>query len=252
MAIKLERVVKTYYETLEQGKVLGRKCPKCGNVEWPPVYACNACGSYETEWHEMSGQGVIVELYMPSQLTAKPGYKPYEPYAYGWVKCEEGPERNVMVRNVTRKNAEWIRAHLPYPVHMEIVQCDGFKTAVFAIDPVDENGNPLEETRAEAVPAEPRTPQPVPAAEQETPAPQFSEDTLNRLIALVAESYNRDAAELSAQTRFETDLKAPSVIFVGLAAKLEDEFDVMVNITDASAAKTIGGLAALVERLMEE
>ena len=32
MAIKLERVVKTYYETLEQGKVLGRKCPKCGNV----------------------------------------------------------------------------------------------------------------------------------------------------------------------------------------------------------------------------
>ena len=78
MAIKLERVVKTYYETLEQGKVLGRKCPKCGNVEWPPVYACNACGSYETEWCEMSGKGVIVELYMPSQLTAKPGYKPYE------------------------------------------------------------------------------------------------------------------------------------------------------------------------------
>lgn len=252
MAIKLERVVKTYYETLEQGKVLGRKCPKCGNVEWPPVYACNACGSYETEWCEMSGRGTIVELYMPSQLTAKPGYKPYEPYAYAWVKCEEGPERNVMVRNVTRKNAEWIRAHLPYPVHMEIVQCDGFKTAVFAIDPVDENGNPVEETKGETAAAGAPAPQPVSEAEQEASAPQFSEDTLNRLIALVAESYSRDAAELNAQTRFETDLKAPSVIFVGLAAKLEDEFDVMVNITDASAAKTIGGLAALVEKLMQE
>ncbi|MBQ1512098.1 MAG: hypothetical protein IIZ52_01220, partial [Erysipelotrichaceae bacterium] len=45
MGVKLERLVKRYYEALEEGKVLGRKCPVCGNVEWPPVYACNACGS---------------------------------------------------------------------------------------------------------------------------------------------------------------------------------------------------------------
>lgn len=44
MSIKLEKVVQTFYEGLEEGKLLGRKCPKCGNVEFPPVYACNACG----------------------------------------------------------------------------------------------------------------------------------------------------------------------------------------------------------------
>ena len=59
MAVKLERIVKTYYENLEQGKILGRKCPKCGNVEFPPVYACNACGNLETEWYEISGNATM-------------------------------------------------------------------------------------------------------------------------------------------------------------------------------------------------
>ena len=43
MAIKLEKVVERFYEGLEEGKILGRKCPECGNVEFPPVYACNEC-----------------------------------------------------------------------------------------------------------------------------------------------------------------------------------------------------------------
>ena len=37
MSIKLEKVVQTFYEGLEEGKLLGRKCPKCGNVEYMPA-----------------------------------------------------------------------------------------------------------------------------------------------------------------------------------------------------------------------
>ena len=47
MAIKLEKVVQKFYEGLEEGKILGRKCPVCGAVEFPPVYACNTCGNLE-------------------------------------------------------------------------------------------------------------------------------------------------------------------------------------------------------------
>lgn len=249
MAIKLERLVKTYYDALEEGKILGRKCPVCGNVEWPPVYACNACGSYETEWYEMSGRGVMLELYMPTPLSSKPAYKDLEPYAYGWVKTEEGPERNVMVLNVTRENEAWIRAHMPYPVHMEIVQRDGYKTCIFAIDPVNADGTPAPPIKRAAS---------VVFSGQEdagtetkaAPAAAASSETLKSLIRLVAETYNVDASTLSAETRFQEDLKAPSVVFVGLVAKLEDEFDVMVNLTDAAAAKTIGGLAALIDNMM--
>lgn len=238
MAIKLERIVKTYYETLEEGKVLGRKCPVCGNVEWPPVYACNACGAMETEWYEMCGKGYIVELYMPTPMSLKPAYKALEPYAYAWIKCEEGPERDVMVRGVTRENEAYIRAHMPYPCHFDIVQREGYKTAVFAIDPIDADGNPI------AAKAE----KPVAAA----PAAEASPRILDKLIEMVAKEYKKPLAALSAATNFEKDLKAPSLVFVGLVAKLEDEFDTMISISEASTAKTVGALALLIGELLGE
>ena len=234
MAVKLERLVKTYYESLGKGVVLGRKCPKCGAVEWPPVYACNACGSLETEWYEMSGKGEIQMLIMPTVMSFKPAYKDLEPYAYGAVKTAEGPERNVMILGVTKKNEKYIREHMPYPVHMQIVQRDGYKTAVFAIDPIDENGNPVE------------APQAVASAKAAGAAGGESE-TLKKLKELVAQAYKRDVNELRADMEFEGELKSPSVVFVGLVAQLEEEFDKMISITDAAATKTIGGLAALID-----
>lgn len=243
MAIKLERIVKTYYDKLEEGKVLGRKCPKCGNAEWPPVYACNACGAMETEWCEMSGRGTIVELYMTTPMNAKAAYADLEPYAYAWVKCEEGPERQVMVRNITRQNEGYVRAHMPYPIQMEIVQRDGYKTAVFKIDPIDENGSPIE---LEEAPAK-KAPAPK-AAAAATAAVSYRAATLETLKGLVADSYHVDVSTLRAETSFEKELKAPSVILVGLIAKLEDEFDEMISITEASAAKTLGELAALIDK----
>lgn len=246
MAIKLERVVKTYYDKLEEGKVLGRKCPRCGNVEWPPVYACNACGAMETEWCEMSGRGTIVELYMTTPMNAKAAYADMEPYAYAWVKCEEGPERQVMVHNITRQNEGYVRAHMPYPIQMEIVQRDGYKTAVFKIDPIDENGNPIQlEAPAAKKAAAPKA-EAAPAAS----AVAYCAATLETLKGLVADSYHVDVSTLGAETSFEKELKAPSVILVGLIAKLEDEFDEMISITEASAAKTLGELAALVDKIV--
>ncbi len=244
MEIKLERLVKTYYDALEEGKMLGRKCPVCGNVEWPPVYACNACGSYVTEWYEMSGRGEIIELYMPTALSSKPEYKDLEPYGYGLIKTEEGPEHDVMVLNVTRQNAEWVFAHLPYPVHKQVVQRDGYKTCIFAIDPIDGEGNPIPEPVRESVCST------VTAEEekQETVVNQANSDILDRIIRLAAKTYGKDPKTLSAATSFRDDLNVKSVVFVGFAAKLEDEFDILIPITAAFASKTLGGLAELIEQ----
>ena len=226
MGVKLERLVKRYYEALEEGKVLGRKCPVCGNVEWPPVYACNACGSTETEWYEMSGKATLQTLIMPTVMSFKPALKDLEPYAYGAVKTEEGPERNAMILGVTKQNEAYIREHMPYPIHMQIVQRDGFKTAVFAIDPIEG------ETKTAAV-------------------EEKKSDTLDRLMKIVAKTYRKDLADLNPDMSFEGDLKAPSVVFVGLVAQLEDEFDKLIGMTEASASKTIRGLAELIDNTEE-
>ena len=226
MAVKLEKIVKTYYDNLEKGKILGRRCPKCGNMVWPPVYACNVCGSIETEWAEIDGSGEMTMLVLPSVMSLKPQLKDLEPYCYASVKLKEGIERNVMVTGVSKENEKYIRAHMPYPVHAVIVQRDGFKTAVFTVDPVSGEGT---------------------GAEARSQGPEMSE-TLTRLIPLVARAYKKDVSEITAGTRF-ADFKVASVVFVGLIASLEDEFDIMISITEASSqAKTVGELADLIDR----
>lgn len=135
MAIKLEKVVETFYLKLEEGKIMGRKCPKCGNVEFPPVYACNKCGSYETEWYEISGKAKMHSIVLPAALSSKPEYKKIGKYAYGEVELEEGTRLNAVVKGVTRKNRAELSAKLPVDCHAVIIERDaGFKTVIFELD----------------------------------------------------------------------------------------------------------------------
>ena len=135
MAIKLEKVVETFYLKLEEGKIMGRKCPKCGNVEFPPVYACNKCGSYETEWYEISGKAKMHSIVLPAALSSKPEYKKIGKYAYGEVELEEGTRLNAVVKGVTRKNRAELSTRLPVDCHAVIIERDaGFKTVIFELD----------------------------------------------------------------------------------------------------------------------
>ena len=138
MAIKLEKVVQKFYDSLEEGKILGRKCPACGAVEFPPVYACNTCGNLETEWVEISGKGVMKSIVMPAALSSKPEYDALgaRNFAYGEVELAEGACLNAVVKGINKKKRKEIMAKglLPVPVHAEIFQRDGYKTVVFVLD----------------------------------------------------------------------------------------------------------------------
>ena len=134
MSVKLEKVVEKFYEGLEDGKFLGRKCKECGAVEFPPVYACNTCGCMDMEWVEISGKAVMKSIVMPAALSSKPEYSQMGPIAYGEVEIEEGASFNAVVKGINKKNRKELLEKLPVPVHAEIFQRDGYKTVVFALD----------------------------------------------------------------------------------------------------------------------
>jgi len=134
MAVKLEKIVETFYENLEQGRILGRKCPKCGAVEFPPVYACNTCGCLETEWVEISGKARMHSIVLPAALSSKPEYKALGKYAYGEVELEEGSRLNAVVRGIDKKKRKELLDKLPVSCHAAIYQRDGYKTVVFDLD----------------------------------------------------------------------------------------------------------------------
>lgn len=134
MSVKLEKVVEKFYEGLEEGKFLGRKCKECGAVEFPPVYACNTCGCMDMEWVEISGKAVMKSIVMPAALSSKPEYSQMGPIAYGEVEIEEGASINAVVKGINKKKRKELLEKLPVPVHAEIFQRDGYKTVVFALD----------------------------------------------------------------------------------------------------------------------
>lgn len=103
MSVKLEKVVEKFYEGLEEGKFLGRKCKECGAVEFPPVYACNTCGCMDMEWVEISGKAVMKSIVMPAALSSKPEYSQMGPIAYGEVEIEEGASFNAVVKGINKK-----------------------------------------------------------------------------------------------------------------------------------------------------
>ena len=134
MAIKLEKVVETWYKNLEEGRITGRKCTKCGAVEFPPVYACNSCGCWDMEWVEISGNAKMHNIVMPAALSSKMEYQNLGKYAYGEVELEEGTRLNAVVRGINRKKRKEILAgdKLPVKCKAAVFQREGgFKTVVF-------------------------------------------------------------------------------------------------------------------------
>ena len=115
MSVKLEKVVEKFYEGLEEGKFLGRKCTECGAVEFPPVYACNTCGCMDMEWVEISGKAVMKSIVMPAALSSKPEYSQMRQIAYGEVQIEEGASFNAVVKGIRKKEKNcWINFRYRY------------------------------------------------------------------------------------------------------------------------------------------
>ena len=87
----LERIVKRFYDELDNGKMMGRKCTRCGAVEFPPVLCCNTCSCMDMEWHEISGNAEVTSCFLPAMMSTLPQNEVFQPYAIGAVKlCDIG------------------------------------------------------------------------------------------------------------------------------------------------------------------
>ncbi len=132
--MKIERVVKKFYDGLAEHKIYARRCKECGAIEYPPRYACNTCGYHETEWVELSGRGKLHSIILPATLNADPWNAKIGPYCYGIVEAEEGVKFNATVFGVSRKKAKEWRNQLPLPVHALFAEKDGFTTLFWQVD----------------------------------------------------------------------------------------------------------------------
>jgi uncharacterized protein len=48
-----------YWQALETGRFELQRCAGCGQWNWPAVWRCGTCGSWEQGWHPVSLQGHV-------------------------------------------------------------------------------------------------------------------------------------------------------------------------------------------------
>lgn len=80
--------IEQFYKHINQGKLLGGRCTKCGKVHLPPRPLCDNCYSKDFEWTEIPSRGKLVTYTVihiaPSQ------FQSVAPYAMGIVELANG------------------------------------------------------------------------------------------------------------------------------------------------------------------
>ena len=110
----IERDFSDYYykQFLNEEKLMGSRCTKCGQLYLPPRALCIKCGSNKMEWVQMKGNGKLVAftcIAVGHRFMMEEGYDRDHPYCTGVVELDEGVRIAGRVLGVDEKNPENVK-----------------------------------------------------------------------------------------------------------------------------------------------
>ena len=113
--------VKSFFDFLGNGKLMGVKCLDCGQLMAPPRMICKECKSRRLDWLEFKGEGKLETFTVvhvgPTSLKDK------VPYSIGVVKLNEGPMITGRLTGVNPKEPENIKVGMT--VRADFIQESG-------------------------------------------------------------------------------------------------------------------------------
>jgi uncharacterized OB-fold protein len=98
MAEQAPFTIEQFYRHINQGKLLGGKCKKCGKIHLPPRPLCDNCYSTDFDWTEIPTKGKLL-TYTVIHI-APTQFQSMAPYAMGIVQLENGLKISGMIRGV--------------------------------------------------------------------------------------------------------------------------------------------------------
>ncbi|MGD0627005.1 MAG: Zn-ribbon domain-containing OB-fold protein [Thermodesulfobacteriota bacterium] len=106
----------SYEQFLNEGKIMGSKCKKCGALALPPRPICVSCLSSQMEWIEFRGEGKLTaftSIVVAPPALAKEGFGRNNPYVVGVVELREGPKIVARITGVDAKKPDQIKVGTP-------------------------------------------------------------------------------------------------------------------------------------------
>ena len=104
---------------LNEEKLMGSKCKKCGAIFLPPRPICIKCYANEMEWNQMKGKGKLVtftSINIGPPWMIEQGYGRGHPYCCGVVELEEGVKIDARIEGVEASKPETIKIGMPLTV----------------------------------------------------------------------------------------------------------------------------------------
>ena len=117
-----ERPISTtsFNQFLNEEKLMGSKCKKCGTLFSPPRPICIKCYSSDMDWVKLKGKGKLLTytcIYVgPPWMTEEFGTDRQHPYCSGVVELEEGTKIDARIEGVDASKPESIKIGTPLTV----------------------------------------------------------------------------------------------------------------------------------------
>ena len=96
--------IEQFYKHINQGKLLGGRCTKCGKVHLPPRPLCDNCYSKDFEWTEIPSRGKLVTYTVIHIAPAQ--FQSMAPYAMGIIELANGLRIPGMINGVAQEQVK--------------------------------------------------------------------------------------------------------------------------------------------------
>jgi uncharacterized OB-fold protein len=106
----------SYEQYLNEFKIMGSRCKKCGALSLPPRPICVSCHSAEMEWVEFKGRGKLAaftSISVAPPYMAQEGFGRNHPYLVGVVELEEGVKSVSRITGLDAKKPDQIQVGVP-------------------------------------------------------------------------------------------------------------------------------------------
>ncbi len=109
----------SYHKFLNEEKLMGSRCQRCGTLFVPPRPICIKCRKSDMEWVAMKGEGKLVAftcIAIGPRFMTEAGYDREHPYVSGVIKLEEGVRVDGRIEEVDGRRPETMRIGVPLVV----------------------------------------------------------------------------------------------------------------------------------------
>lgn len=86
---RMEGLTKQFYDWCRKGELRFQRCSRCEALRYVPRELCARCGSFESEWVRVQGNGSVF-TYTILARAMHPAFTGAVPYAVAIIELEEG------------------------------------------------------------------------------------------------------------------------------------------------------------------